>query len=89
MMCLTIITSSKLAAHRSEYGSGSKEYQTCPTWHFSTDTGPFVTNDGSTESYDQELSNDMLILVCREVWVACSVHNLACRICFDYFLTIF
>ena len=70
MTCLVIITSSKFAAHRGEYGSGSKEHQTCPTWHFSTDTEPKATSVGSTESCDHGLFNDVFVLVCREVWIA-------------------
>ena len=31
---------------------------------------PKVTHYGSTESFDRELSNDVLTLVCGEVWVA-------------------
>ena len=46
-------------------------------WDF-TDTGPFATNDGSTESCDQGLFNDVFVLVCREVWGAYSalLHSL-------------
>ena len=70
-MCLTIIT--PLVVHRA-HEKRVKMYPKSPRREaeFSTDTEPKVTNDGSTESCDQELSNDVLVWVCGEVMVAYS-----------------
>ena len=69
MESLTIINSSRLIAgakrmpHLLQRALASK-------LGFSTNTEPKGTNDSSTDSFDRELSNGVLILVCGEVCVA-------------------
>ena len=77
MNSLKIITALRFAVQRSECGTWYGEHPACWRGHFFTDVEPKVANDGSTESCDQGLLNDVLMLVCGEVLVAYSILHCA------------
>ena len=70
MNSLEIITSSRCTVERKKCGAWYTKAPCLLEGHFVTDREPKVANDGSTESCDQEVSNDVFILVCGGAWVA-------------------
>ena len=68
MNSLEIITFSRFAVQRKKCGNWYTKASGLLEGHFVTDGEPKVANDGSMESCDQELPNDVFILVCGGVW---------------------